>query len=203
MKYAIACCNILRRLKNPVEVASYLPKLSVQTGFSQQVLSEQVGTLSGPDEKTEEARLRLGRKRREELPEHVKAEMTLVYLAANGLLDTTLIPENTFETPLYARMFSLLRAGERPDVLLSRLTEDEQADAAEVLQTDRRLDREHAPDAVEDCLNRIQRHKLNEKIRETRDAYENESDNARKTELLVRLQKLTNELNQAKTGRKE
>ena len=83
------------------------------------------------------------------------------------------------------------------------LTEDEQADAAEALQTDRRLDREHAPEAVEDCLNRIRRHKLNEKIRETRGAYERESDNARKTELLVLLQKLTNELNQAKTGRKE
>ena len=129
--------------------------------------------------------------------------MTLVYLAANGLLDANLIPENTFETPLYARMFSLLRAGERPDALLSRLTEDEQADAAEALQTDRRLDREHAPEAVEYCLNRIRRHKLNEKIRETRGAYERENDNARKTELLVLLQKLTNELNQAKTGRKE
>ena len=205
MKYAIACCSILKRLKNPVEVASYLPKLSVQTGFSQQVLSEQIGTLaaSGAGDPSGETRPRLGRKRREELPEHVKAEMTLVYLAANGLLDANLIPENTFETPLYARMFSLLRAGERPDALLSRLTEDEQADAAEALQTDRRLDREHAPEAVEDCLNRIRRHKLNEKIRETRGAYERESDNARKTELLVLLQKLTNELNQAKTGRKE
>ena len=67
----------------------------------------------------------------------------------------------------------------------------------------RRLDREHAPDAVEDCLNRIRRHKLNERIQQTRSAYEHENDAARKMELLVLLQKLTNELNQAKTGRKE
>lgn len=205
MKYAIACCNILRRLKNPVEVASYLPKLSIQTGFTQQVLSEQIGMAGGADRATDPApeRTRTRIVRRAEAPEHVKAEMTLVYLAANGLLDPALIPENTLTTPLYAKMFSLLRAGERPDALLSRLSSDEQAEAAEALQTDRRLDREHAAEAVEDCLNRIRRHALQEKIRTTREEYERAEDEQHKQELLMLLQKLMNELNQAKTGRKE
>lgn len=204
MKYAIACCNILKRLKNPVEIASYLPQLSIQTGFSPQVLSEQIGAAGGMSASgAQGARPERSPKRRAELPEHVKAEMTLVYLAANGLLDMSLIPDNAFSTPLYAKMFSLLRAGERPDTLLGRLSEEEQAAAAEALQTDRQLDREHAAAAVEDCLNRLRRHALNEKIRTTREAYEQETDAQRKLELLALLQKLTNELNQAKTGRKE
>ena len=206
MQYAIECCNILRRVKDPVEVASYLPALSIQTGFTQEVLSQQIRAQGGEVQSAPAMRAEHrapGTRKREERPEYMKAEMTLVYLTANHMLDPALIDEKVFETALYRRMFSMLKEGVRPDVMLSQMEEEEAADAAEALQTDWRIDRDHAADAVADCLNRLRIHQLNEKWNDTKEQYAREKDDARKRELMQLLQKLTNELNLAKAGRKE
>ena len=207
MQYAIECCGILRRLKDPVEVASYLPNLAIQTGFTQEVLSQQIGAMGGAPgqsragEANAAPKPRLSR-RREEKPDYVKAEMSLIYMTANQLVDPAYIDEAVFVTPLYRKMFAMLKAGEKTDTLMYKLSDEETGDAAEALSTDRKLDRENAADAMKDCLNRLNIHRLQEKIDRTRQQYK-EAPQAERAPLIRLLQELTNEMNQAKAGRKE
>ena len=81
-QYAIACCNILRKVKNPVELENYLDKLIVQTGFAREVLMRQIGVeaLAAEQKRSASVDRPLRREARRELPEHVKAQQMLVNL---------------------------------------------------------------------------------------------------------------------------
>lgn len=46
-KYAIACCNIIRSVRDPVEAENHLRALAHETGYDEEVLRRQIGT-SGP-----------------------------------------------------------------------------------------------------------------------------------------------------------
>ena len=193
-QYAIACCSILRKVSNPVELENYLNKLSVQTGFDREVLLRQIGTVSSPAEGKQTPRPRLTRwKKPDEVPEYVRAERMLVNLMASGQLDREISFESAFVTPLYARIARQLSEGMSPAAILEEMDEGEREEAAQALMTENKIERDQVARAVEDCLGKIERHRKREQIEALREKIKEETSPARKAELLTLLTQLMNE----------
>jgi len=194
--YAIACCNILRKVVNPVELENYLTKLTVQTGFDREVLLRQIGTLAvtGPQPgKQEQYRPKAALKRRPEVPEHVKAEQSLVSLMAAGLVGDELPAEEVFVTPLYRRLAAELQKGKKPALLLESLTEEERNEAAAVLLDECRTDREKVAQNVEQCLTKIRLFKVDEETNLLKKELKEETEPERRSALMKQLVQLTYE----------
>ena len=193
--YAITCCNILRKVSNPVELENYLSKLSVQTGFEREVLLRQIGTsVSGTEERKPTPAPRLASwKKPDDVPEHVKAEKLLVNLLASGQLSRDVSFESAFVTPLYARIAGQLMNGVAPASILEQLEDDERQDAAQALMMENKIDRDQITRAVADCLDKIDRYRKKQQIDDLREKIKSETDAAKKTELLSLLTQLMNE----------
>ena len=166
--YAIACCNILRKVANPVELENYLTKLAVQTGFDREVLLRQIGTtaVGAAQQGTQEQhRPKLTAKKRPEAPEYVKAERSIVSLMAAGLVGEELTIENVFVTPLYEKLAKGLQSGIRPAVLLEELSEEERDEAAGVLLAECMTERDKVAQNVQQCLNKIRLFRVDEETK--------------------------------------
>lgn len=193
-QYAIACCNILRKVTNPVELENYLVPLAVQTGFDREVLLRQIGVQPTQTERsgnTEKVPARLVRQK--ELPEYVKAEQLLINLMASGLTGDELEGSDIFVTPLYARLSKGLEEGIKPAVLLEQLDEEERSEAARALLDENRLEQDKVPQAVADCLGKIRLHRLEEEISRVRNELKDEKEPERRSALMNHLVQLTNE----------
>ena len=193
-QYAIACCGILRKVSNPVELENYLSKLSVQTGFDREVLIRQIGTTLPAAEERKTIRPSAARwKKPETIPEHVKAEQMLINLIASGQLDRDLPLESAFVTPLYLRIARELSAGESPASILERLEDGEREEAAQALMMENQIEHDQVARAVEDCLGKIDRYRKKTQIDEIREKIKGETSSARNAELLSLLAQLMNE----------
>ncbi len=208
-QYAIACCSILRKVTNPVELENYLVKLALQTGFDKEILMRQVGTAaavsSGPTRPAPVFQDRRGglQNKKPEAPDYVKAEQMLIRLMASGLLTEELPTESIFVTPLYAKLAAGLRAGEKPTALLEGLSSEERSDAARVLLEETRIERDQIPKVVTDNLAKIKVYKLNEEIARVQSELKNEKDSQRRAMLIKRLTQLTKEQGMTRMGLKE
>ncbi len=195
-QYAIACCNILRKVANPVELENYLIKLAVQTGFDKEILMRQIGISAVLPSRTTGKPLQERRglqSKRAELPDYVKAEQMLLRLMASGLLTEELPAENVFVTPLYSKLAAGLRAGEKPTVLLEELSDEERSDATRALLDENRIERDQIPRAVTECLAKIRLYKLNEEIGRVQNELKDEKESQRRAMLLKKLTQLTAE----------
>ena len=193
-QYAIACCNILRKVSNPVEVENYLSKLSVQTGFDREVLLRQIGTSLPTTDEKRPVQPRLTRWQKPEVqPEHVKAEQMLVNLMANRQLDRDIPLESAFVTPLYMRIARELIEGASPAAILERLEDSEREEAAQALMMESKIESDQIAKAVEECLDKIERYRKKTQIDELREKIKAEASPARKAELLNLLAQLMNE----------
>ena len=125
-QYAIACCNILRKVKNPVELENYLDKLIVQTGFAREVLMRQIGVeaLAAEQKRSASVDRPLRREARRELPEHVKAQQMLVNLMAAGRIERALSMDTAFITEPYRTIARLLAEGQKPAAVIEQLDEN-------------------------------------------------------------------------------
>jgi len=194
-QYAIACCNILKKVSNPVELENYLVKLAVQTGFDREVLLRQIGTSAASMKASpvRENRQRIGSVQSSKIPDYVKAEQLLVQLMAAGLLGEELSADAVFVTPLYARLAAQLQSGENPAVLLEQLHSDERSEAARVLLGEHSIERDQIPKAVAECLSKIRLHKLDSEILRIRNELKSENEPERRSALMKHLVELTNE----------
>ena len=194
--YAIACCSILRKETNPVELENYLTKLAVQTGFDREVLLRQIGTVAGTNGSAgaqETYRPRLTGRKRPEAPEHVKAERSLINLMAAGLVGEELPADSVFVTPLYAKLAAELQQGKKPAMLLEELSEEERNEAASVLLEECRTERDKVAQNVEQCLSKIRMFRINEETNRLKQELKDENETERRSALMKQLVQLTQE----------
>lgn len=193
-QYAIACCNILKKVANPVELENYLTPLSIQTGFEREVLLRQIGMSALKDDSKEAPRPKMRIEKNPKIPEHVRAEQCIVSLMAAGLLGKELTVENVFVTPLYAKLAEGLQNGKTPAVLLESLSESERDEAAGVLLAECVADRDKVAKNVEDSLNKIRLYKVKEEIETVRKELRADVEPDRRSALVKRLNQLNGEL---------
>ena len=204
-QYAIACCNILRKVKNPVELENYLDKLIVQTGFAREVLMRQIGVEALAVEQRHPAQTDrpLRRETHKELPEHVKAQQMLVNLMAAGRLERALPMDAAFVTEPYKTIARLLSEGQTPAAIVEQLDENVRDEAAQAMLSDSNIEADKTALAVSQCMNKIRLYQTEKRIEETKARMKEESSPEKRAELIGLLSQLMNELGAAKKSLKE
>lgn len=200
-RYAIACCELLRSVPNPVELENYLSRLSVETGFEKEVLLSQVGRAQPAAQRLRAPRPRLIEKD-EPLADFERAERALLSMMAAQLIPSDLLRVDDFENPLNREIAALLMGGFTPAAALDKLKDDERAQAARILQDAPPVEPGKALAMAEDCMNRMRRHQLEMRIEQAKQQLSQAQGEERKATIAL-IQRLMQELELAKTGRKE
>lgn len=159
-EYAKGCARILRSVKEPVELENHLRRLSVETGFSREVLREQVGVSPAPVRAEAPRREGFAKKAREASRVDWTARTLLAVLATGRLPKDSVTPEE-FEDPLLRSLCEGLLAGESAASLMERQS-DEQGRAAvgDILSINTDLDDDGLMRMARDCLKKLRRERL-------------------------------------------
>ncbi len=160
IEYAKACAAILRGVKEPVELENHLRHLSVETGFSKEVLMQQVGAAPPPKVVTAPKREGFRQKAREVSQVDWTARTLLAVLATGRLPKGSVSPEE-FEDPLLRSLCEGLLAGESCALLMERQTDDQgRAAVGDILSLNTDLDDDGLMRMAQDCLKKMRKQRL-------------------------------------------
>lgn len=123
-EYAKACALFLKNVKEPVELDNHLKRLALETGFSREVLSRQVGVTPAPSKATPVRREGASRQARA-LAHTDRASQVLLGLLATGRLPKSSIVPEEFEDGLYRSFCEALQNGESVAQFLERQPDEE------------------------------------------------------------------------------
>ena len=123
-EYAKACALFLKNVKEPVELDNHLKRLALETGFSREVLSQQVGVTPAPAKATPVRRESVSRQARALAHTDRAAQVLLGLLATGRLPKSSIIPEE-FEDGLYRSFCEALQNGESVAQFLERQPDEE------------------------------------------------------------------------------
>ena len=160
IEYAKACAAILRGVKEPVELENHLRHLSVETGFSKEVLMQQIGAAPPPKVVTVPKRDGFRQKAREVSQVDWTARTLLAVLATGRLPKGSVSPEE-FEDPLLRSLCEGLLAGESAASLMERQTDDQgRAAVGDILSLNTDLDDDGLMRMAQDCLKKMRKQRL-------------------------------------------
>lgn len=165
-EYAKACAEILKKVREPVELENYLELLSVQTGFSREVLLAQIG-ISAPEmgQHNPEKSRENSSPRRIRLPEGYKTEQTLLALLATGKLPAGTVKTEDFSDETLAAIADRLLAGTSPAEIMADSENEQQRQAAgETFTTLTDDERENAAAVAADCMRNLRIQRLQHEI---------------------------------------
>lgn len=160
IEYAKACAAILRGVKEPVELENHLRHLSVETGFSKEVLLQQVGIAPAPKAAVAPRHEGFRQKAREASQVDWTARTLLAVLATGRLPKDSVSPEE-FEDPLLRSLCEGLLAGESAASLMERQTDDQgRAAVGDILSLNTDLDDDGLMRMAQDCLKKMRKQRL-------------------------------------------
>lgn len=164
MEYAKRCAQILRKVPEPVELEHYLQNLAVQTGFSREVLIQQMG-LPAPAAAAEKPRS--APPSRAIAVEQFMSEKTLIAVIAKGLMPENAVVAEDFDVPLLRGVADKLLHGQSPAAILSTCeNEQDMQQISETFALNIEITEENAGKIVEDCLRSIRIQRLDWEINE-------------------------------------
>ena len=168
IEYAKRCAQILKKVREPVELESYLQQLTVQTGFSRDVLVMQMG-ISLPAAPQKAERRATAPHRPTEKSEQSMPERTLIALIASGFMPENAVRAEDFSDIQLKKIAESLLRGESPAAILSACeTEQEKEAVNEAFATDVKITAENAATITEDCLRTLRIQRLQSRIDELR-----------------------------------
>lgn len=203
-QYAIRCASILKAVKQPVELENLLRRLTVETGYSREVLLQQIG--AAPPEKPaytqRRNREKLPAAKSQFLPDHLEAERLLLGLMAGGLVPEGAVEPERFSDAAHRKIAGRLLSGEKPAKLLDDCEdEDLRQVMVEVFGQETRLYGDEAMQMVTDCLERMRRGWIDERIRTLMDSLPTAGSD--KWAALTEIAALNKEKERLRPGRKE
>ena len=146
--------------KEPVELENHLRHLSVETGFSKEVLMQQIGAAPPPKVVTAAKREGFRQKAREVSQVDWTARTLLAVLATGRLPKDSVSPEE-FEDPLLRSLCEGLLAGESAASLMERQTDDQgRAAVGDILSLNTDLDDDGLMRMAQDCLKKMRKQRL-------------------------------------------
>ncbi len=164
-EYAKACAGFLRNVKEPVELDNYIKRLSLETGFSREVLLQQIG-VSAP------AQSKAPSPRREGFSQKAKAASqvdwnarTLLAVLATGRLPRDIVSPEEFADPVLRSLCEALANGESAAALMERQTDDAgRAAVGDILSISTDLDDDGLMKMARDCVNKMRRERLEKEL---------------------------------------
>ena len=154
MEYAKRAASILRKVQEPVELDFYLQKLTVDTGFSRDVLIQQMGIQPPKTEQT----VRSEHVKRPYQPrdERSAPEKRLLSILASGFAPEGAIHAEDFDTHSLRQAAEALLQGISASGLMDRCeTDQERQELSALLAPEDGINAENAGDMVGQCLNAI------------------------------------------------
>ena len=157
-QYAMRCCEILKKVKSPIERENYLRRLANETGYDRQVLLSQLGVMAAAPTHAPARRAV-----REEPPasDAELAEHALLTLLREGAMPAEMVKIEDFTQGTARTLAERLLAGEGVNSLLESMDEDERVRAVRMLNYEPVPDdREEALRLAETCLRTIRKSRL-------------------------------------------
>jgi DNA primase len=122
--YAKAAAEVLRGVKEPVELENYLKRLCLESGFSREVLLAQIGVSPQKQHTIAEKREGFQQKAKVAAKMNMPAYTLLAILATRRLPEGSLTPEE-FDDPMLRLLCEGLLSGESAAALMERQTDDQ------------------------------------------------------------------------------
>ena len=197
-EYAKACAELLRGVRDPVDLENYLETLSVQTGFSREVLTAQIGVsaaLTAAQNKPEEKRENFSAKRAQHQPEGYRTEQTLLALLATGKLPQGMVKSSDFSSQHLKDIADALLSGKTASEILSEAQTDEERQAAgETFSMLSDQERENAAQIAGDCLRNLQIQHVQQEINAMTDLMRTAESPEKRRQALEQVQAISKEL---------
>ncbi len=210
-KYAIECAEILYRVRQPVERENLLGQLSVQTGFSRDVLISQM-SVSGKQFETKTthrgAVVKTNNEQKREIDfsffqtDRKTAENLAVYLLSEGKLPGGLLTEENFNDPVCRKAFIALSNGDSVSRLVENSSDEEKERLMGIFGNEMSFTDQEIPRVVSDCVTKLSENVLNEKIETLTGRIPTENPDRRR-QTLQEISDLTRKMHQLQSGRKE
>ena len=196
-EYAKACAALLKSVKDPVDLENYLELLSVQTGFSRDVLLSQVGVPSPVQtdrHNPAENRERLTPKRSQH-SENYRTEQTLLALLATGSLPAKTVMAEDFADEQMKTLAEALLSGKTPADIMAEAENDEQRQTAgETFSVLTDYERENAAKIAEDCLRNLRINRLQQEINALTQLMSTAQTQEKRGQALSEIQEISKEL---------
>lgn len=195
-EYAKACAELLKKVREPVELENYLEVLHVQTGFSREVLLAQIGK-SMPEATPNNfvSKRENSSARRSRLPEGYRTEQTLLALMATMKLPEGMVRPDDFSDDLLRSAAAQLLSGVAPAELIARAEDDRLRQAAgEAFAILDEAQLENAALVAEDCLRNLHIQRLQQEIQTATDLMRSAQDAQKRAEMLKEIAALSKEL---------
>ncbi len=194
IEYAKHCAQILSKVREPVELETYLQTLAVQTGFSKDVLRQQMGLSIAEANNAKPPRERIIRRRAGDAPSASMPEKTLIALLVSGLMPKDAVRDTDFDDPQLHMLAQKLLAGSSPAAILAECeTEQQRVAYSETFALNAEITQDNAAAVAEDCLRTIRQARLQRQIDDIR-AQLDTCGSAEKADMLKELLTLSNEL---------
>ena len=162
-QYAMRCCEILKRLKSPIEAENYLRKLVNETGYDRETLLAQIGTIHVP----------AGPQLRPRTPVHVResdavlAERELITLLSQKLIPSEAVRAEDFSSEARKKLVECLISGGDISGLLEAMTDEDRRVAMEALNFEPiPSEREEALKAAKEAQTTIRKSRLDARARQ-------------------------------------
>ena len=128
-QYALRACEVLRRVKNPVEMENHLRRLVNETGYDRDILLRQIGvTAVAPQPQEPRRRPR----RASDAPgESVLAEQALIALLGERRIPADMVKASDFSLPVHVALAQWLLDGKAPGGFVETI--DDEARRAQAL----------------------------------------------------------------------
>ena len=194
IEYAKRCAQILSKVREPVELETYLQTLAVQTGFSKDVLRQQMGLSIAEANNAKPPRERIIRRRAGDAPAASMPEKTLIALLVSGLMPKDAVRDTDFDDPQLHMLAQKLLAGSSPAAILAECeTEQQRVAYSEAFALNAEITQDNAAAVAEDCLRTIRQARLQRQIDDIRVQLDT-CGSAEKADMLKELLTLSNEL---------
>ena len=194
IEYAKRCAQILSKVREPVELETYLQTLAVQTGFPKDVLRQQMGLSIAEANNAKPPRERIIRRRAGDAPAASMPEKTLIALLVSGLMPKDAVRDTDFDDPQLHMLAQKLLAGSSPAAILAECeTEQQRVAYSEAFALNAEITQDNAAAVAEDCLCTIRQARLQRQIDDIR-AQLDTCGSAEKADMLKELLTLSNEL---------
>ena len=186
MQFAMAGCEILRRVRTPVEMDRWLRLLSSRSGVDAQVLARQVGTTPPPEKpKPRPAAVR------EKAEAFQPAEGQLIRLCASGKVSADLLDPELFPSPLARKIVEALQRGETPSAIVEAQEEADRSEAARAFTSELEEGPMEAELAFEQCVNVLRRQRMDDQINRLMEDIGRETDQTKRNAQMDTLRQLT------------
>lgn len=193
-QYAMRCCEILRKTKNPIEMENYLRRLVNETGYDREVLLQQIGVLkSGSAPKRSPRRVEIdsdgGRR------DVLLAERALLTMLSESVINSEMVSSEDFSEGVFRKCAEWIMSGKSVSGLIESFSEESDRRVAVGALSYEPLPRERDDilRMAESCLRTIRKHRLMVRSAEILEEIKT-ADSERRRELYQRLDTINREL---------